>query len=156
MIFNFCELYRNLRYYRHCKEKEKKNEDKMEGGGWTKYTKQLPCPSKNVLVWEFTKLGIRTYERGKAPCFKIHVCIFCLGEAPVRSPKTLQLSELLGGAKRGPCSVMDPLTLPPGEDPGIDVGGGAVLERGLIQVLMTAKKCHKDIISELFPPDRPS
>ena len=52
----------------------------------------------------------------------------------MRSPKTLHPSELLGGAKRGPCSVMDPLTLPPGEDPGIDVGGGRpVLERGLDQ-----------------------
>lgn len=43
----------------------------------------------------------------------------------MRSPKTLQLSELLGGGvKRGSCSAMDPLPPPPGEDPGIDVGGG--------------------------------
>ena len=53
---------------------------------------------------------------------------------------------------------MDPLPPPPGEDPGIDVGGGgrSVLERGLIEESLKAKKCQKDIILELFSPDRPS
>ena len=58
------------------KKKKKKKERRQNGGGGIKYTKQLPRPSKNILVWEFTKLCIRTYERGKAPCI---YKIFCLG-----------------------------------------------------------------------------
>lgn len=128
----------------------------MEGG--IKYTKQLPRPSKNILVWEFTKLCIRTYERGKAPCI---YKIFCLGGSSCEVSENITTVWIIGGGgvKRGSCSAMDPLPPPPGEDPGIDVGGGggrSVLERGLIEESLKAKKCQKDIILELFSPDRPS
>lgn len=95
----------------------------MEGG--IKYTKQLPRPSKNILVWEFTKLCIRTYERGKAPCI---YKIFCLGGSSCEVSENITTVWIIGGGgvKRGSCSAMDPLPPPPGEDPGIDVGGGAL------------------------------
>ena len=78
--------------------KKKKKERRQNGGGGQSIQNSFPSPLKMTLFWEFTKLCIRTYERGKAPCIKIHTYVFFVwGEAPVRSPKTLQLSELLGG-----------------------------------------------------------
>lgn len=64
----------------------------MEGG--IKYTKQLPRPSKNILVWEFTKLCIRTYERGKAPCI---YKIFCLGGSSCEVSENITTVWIIGG-----------------------------------------------------------